>query len=47
MKNVTQILPLESTNMNNLSDSSGVSAGEIARAIAGLTSGVITGALID
>ena len=43
MKNVTLILPLEATTVNNPSDRSGVTAG----AIAGATSGVTAGALID
>ena len=43
MKTVTLILPLEATNVNNPSDSSGVTAG----AIAGEITGVIPGVLID
>ena len=47
MKNVTQILPLEATTVNNPSDSNGVTAGAISGAIAGVTAGVTAGALID
>ena len=43
METVTLILPLEEITMNNLSDSSGVTAG----AIAGATAGITAGALIE
>ena len=43
MKIVTLILPLEAMTVNNPSDSSGVTVGEIE----GATVGVIAGALID
>ena len=42
-----QILPLEAMNVNNPSDSSGVTPGAIAGATAGAIAGVIAGALID
>ena len=41
MKTVTQILPLEANTVNDLSNSSGVTAGEIARATTGVTAGVL------
>ena len=41
MKTVTLILPLEATTVNNPSNSSGVTAGEIAGATAALTAAAV------